>query len=47
LTGDRLPHIRSGKVVALGVTESKRSASAPAIAALAEHPAVKGVDIDD
>jgi tripartite-type tricarboxylate transporter receptor subunit TctC len=40
-----LPHIRSGKVVALGVTESKRSAAAPEIAALAEHPALRGIDI--
>ncbi len=40
-----LPHIRSGKVVALGVTEARRSAVASDIAALAEHPKLKGVDI--
>lgn len=40
-----LPHIRSGKVVALGLTENQRSASAPDIPALAEHPALKNMDI--
>lgn len=40
-----LPHIRSGKVVALGLTEKQRSASAPDIPALAEHPALKNMDI--
>jgi tripartite-type tricarboxylate transporter receptor subunit TctC len=40
-----LPHIRSGKVVALGVTENKRSAAAPEIPALAETPALKNIDI--
>lgn len=40
-----LPHIRSGKVIALGVTEKQRSASAPDIPALAEHPALKDMDI--
>ena len=40
-----LPHIRSGKVVALGLTEKQRSASAPDIPALAEHPALKDMDI--
>lgn len=40
-----LPHIRSGKVVALGVTEKKRSAAAPDIPALAETPALKNMDI--
>jgi tripartite-type tricarboxylate transporter receptor subunit TctC len=40
-----LPHIRSGKVVALGVTEKQRSRSAPDIPALAEHPALKNMDI--
>jgi tripartite-type tricarboxylate transporter receptor subunit TctC len=40
-----LPHIKSGKVVALGVTQSQRSAAAPDIPALAEHPALKKVDI--
>jgi tripartite-type tricarboxylate transporter receptor subunit TctC len=40
-----LPHIRSGRVVALGTTEAKRSQAAPDIPALAEHPALKKVDI--
>lgn len=41
-----LPHIRSGKVVALGVTEKSRSAAAPDIPALAESPALKNIDIN-
>lgn len=40
-----LPHIRAGKVVALGTTEKKRSAVTPDIPALAEHPALKHIDI--
>jgi tripartite-type tricarboxylate transporter receptor subunit TctC len=40
-----LPHIRSGKVVALGTTEAKRSAVAADIPALAEHPLLRRVDI--
>lgn len=40
-----LPHIRSGKVTALGVTEAKRSAVASDIAPLGDHPKLKGVDI--
>lgn len=40
-----LPHIRSGKVIALGITEKKRSAAAPEIAPLADHPLLKGMDI--
>lgn len=40
-----LPHIRSGKVVALGTTESQRSAVTPNIPALSEHPQLKGLDI--
>ncbi len=40
-----LPHIRSGKVVALGITEKTRSAAAPDIAPLADHPALKDMDI--
>ncbi|WP_342131854.1 Bug family tripartite tricarboxylate transporter substrate binding protein [Hydrogenophaga sp. OTU3427] len=40
-----LPHIRSGKVVALGTTEKKRSQVTPDIPALAEHPALKNTDI--
>lgn len=40
-----LPQIRSGKLVALGVTEKKRSAAAPEIAPLADHPMLKDMDI--
>ena len=40
-----LPHIKSGKVVALGTTEAKRSAVAPDIPALAESAQYKNVDI--
>jgi tripartite-type tricarboxylate transporter receptor subunit TctC len=40
-----LPHIRAGKVVALGTTEKKRSQVTPDIPALAEHPALKNTDI--
>ena len=40
-----LPHIRSGKVVALGTTEKKRSPVTPDIPALAEYPALKDTDI--
>ena len=40
-----LPHIRSGKVVALGTTEKTRSKVTPDIPALAEHPTLKNTDI--
>jgi tripartite-type tricarboxylate transporter receptor subunit TctC len=40
-----LPHIRSGKVVALGVTQKTRSPAAPDIPALAELPKLKNMDI--
>lgn len=40
-----LPHIRSGKVLALGTTEKARSRVTPEIPALAEHPALKNIDI--
>jgi tripartite-type tricarboxylate transporter receptor subunit TctC len=40
-----LPHIKSGKVVALGTTERKRSAVTPDIPALAENPKLKDIDI--
>jgi len=40
-----LPHIRSGKVIALGTTEARRSATTPDIPALAETPQYKNVDI--
>ena len=41
-----LPHIRSGKVVALGTTEAKRSPMTTDIPALAETPKLKGIDIN-
>jgi tripartite-type tricarboxylate transporter receptor subunit TctC len=40
-----LPHIRSGKVVALGTTEKARSKVTPDIPALSEHPVLKNTDI--
>lgn len=40
-----LPHIKSGKVFALGTTESKRSAVAPEIAPLADNATLRKVDI--
>lgn len=40
-----LPLIRSGKLVALGVTEKNRSPAAPDIPALAELPKLKNMDI--
>lgn len=40
-----LPHIKSGKVVALGTTEARRSAFTPDIPALGEHAALQGIDI--
>lgn len=40
-----LPHIKAGKVVALGTTERKRAAATPDVPALSEHPALKNIDI--
>ena len=40
-----LPQIQSGKVIALGTTEAKRSAVTPDIPALSENAAFKNVDI--
>jgi tripartite-type tricarboxylate transporter receptor subunit TctC len=40
-----MPHIKSGKVIALGVTEAQRSKAAPEIPALSEHPLLKNVKI--
>jgi tripartite-type tricarboxylate transporter receptor subunit TctC len=40
-----LPHIKSGKVVALGTTEKKRSAATPDIPALSENAKLKDIDI--
>ena len=41
-----LQHIKSGKVNAIGVTTAKRSAAAPDIPSLSEHPKFQGVDIE-
>ena len=41
-----LPHIKSGKVVALGTTAAKRAPATPDIPALAELPQFKNVDIE-
>ena len=40
-----LPHIKSGKLVALGTTEARRSPLTPDIPALGEHAKLKGIDI--
>lgn len=40
-----LPHVRTGKLVALGMSTAKRSAAAPELPALAESPAFKGFDL--
>jgi tripartite-type tricarboxylate transporter receptor subunit TctC len=40
-----LPHIQAGRVRAYGVTEAKRAGVAPNVPALAETPALKGVDM--
>lgn len=40
-----LKHINDGKVKAIGLTQGARSAAAPAVPALGEHPKLKGVDI--
>ena len=41
-----LPHIKSGKVVALGTTAAKRAAATPDLPALAELAQFKNVDIE-
>ena len=41
-----LPHIKSGKVVALGTTAARRAPATPDIPALAEFPQFKNVDIE-
>jgi tripartite-type tricarboxylate transporter receptor subunit TctC len=41
-----LPHIKSGKVNAIGVTTAKRSTVAPTIPALSENSKFKAVDIE-
>jgi tripartite-type tricarboxylate transporter receptor subunit TctC len=40
-----LPHVKSGKVIALGITESKRSPAAPDIPTLNESKALEGLDM--
>lgn len=40
-----LPHVRSGKVVALGSTQLASSAIAPGIRPLGAHPQLKGLDM--
>lgn len=40
-----LPHIQAGRVVAYGVTTSKRASVAPAVPALSENPELQGVDL--
>ena len=41
-----LPHIEAGKMIALGVTTPTRSRAAPQIPPLAEHPRLKGYDMN-
>lgn len=45
MTPTALPHIESGKMVALGVTTKGRSRAAPQIPALAETLSLKGFDV--
>ena len=45
MTPTALPHIESGKMVALGVTTQGRSRAAPQIPSLSETPALKGFDV--
>jgi tripartite-type tricarboxylate transporter receptor subunit TctC len=40
-----LTHVKSGKVIALGITESKRSSAAPDIPTLNESKALEGLDM--
>jgi tripartite-type tricarboxylate transporter receptor subunit TctC len=40
-----LKHINDGRIKALGLTQNNRSAAAPTVPALGEHPKLKGVDI--
>lgn len=40
-----LPHIREGRLRAIGLTQPGRSAVAPEIPALGAHPALSGVDV--
>ncbi|MEO6319546.1 MAG: tripartite tricarboxylate transporter substrate binding protein [Polaromonas sp.] len=45
MTPTALPHIESGKMVALGVTTQSRSRAAPQIPSLSETPALKGFNV--
>jgi tripartite-type tricarboxylate transporter receptor subunit TctC len=40
-----LPHVKAGKLVPIGTSEAKRSSITPDIPALAEHPAMRGIDL--
>lgn len=40
-----LKHINEGRIKPIGLTQSNRSAAAPNVPALGEHPKLKGVDI--
>jgi tripartite-type tricarboxylate transporter receptor subunit TctC len=40
-----LPHVRSGRLAALGVSTVRRSAAAPDLASLSEFPALKAFDL--
>jgi tripartite-type tricarboxylate transporter receptor subunit TctC len=41
-----LPHMESGKAIALAVTTAQRSRSAPQVPAMSEHPRLKGYDMN-
>ena len=41
-----LPHIESGKAIALAVTTAQRARIAPNVPAMAEHPKLKGYDMN-
>ncbi len=41
-----LPHIESGKAIALAVTTAQRARIAPSVPAMAEHPKLKGYDMN-
>jgi tripartite-type tricarboxylate transporter receptor subunit TctC len=41
-----LPHMESGKAIALAVTTAQRSRAAPQVPAMSEHPRLKGYDMN-
>jgi tripartite-type tricarboxylate transporter receptor subunit TctC len=41
-----MPHIESGKVIPLAVTTAQRARVAPSVPAMAEHPRLKGYDMN-